>query len=345
MGKTLGLSTSSLVVCFAAFFNISGLAFAHGGGHKSKHRYGHVSKKGKHDHEASKFSLAVGASVSQSLGSGKNTAATNSPAKRQLSLLGGGHEGHDDGGSGEESSSDAKPGLAPFIGARMAYQVTGTYTANLTAGYFTNTGLADPTAGVGAMLPLSSRMMGNASLNAAAPLSEASRDSYKTTTVTATAGPTYRQGRWVGTMTALAAMSWYSKTIIVEEQPAAFRSESSSSLHLLDGDDGHDSGGGASSFPEESEGTGDREFNRYGARASAGYKLLRALRLDTGLGLAMVTHQFGPSTWVTDATIGQVTYTWTDYSGFIGLGLRKEDRSISAPSEPTIGAGVEYVFN
>ena len=342
------LAKLSFAIAILSFFYAVDLAFAHGGGHKSKHRYGHVSKKSGHDHEDSKFSLAFGASVSQSLSSGSNAAATRPSSKQQLSLLDEGHEGHDSGDNADDSSDDAKPGLAPFFGARMTYQATKAYSAILTAGYFTNTGIADPTVGIGAALPFSSRIVGNASLYAAAPVSKVSRDSYKITTVTATAGPTYRQGKWVSSLTSLVAMSWYSKTVIVEEvdEEAANTSGSPlSSFQLLHGDEGHDAGGGASSFPEESEGTGDREFNRYGVRAAGGYKLLKALRFDAGLGLAMVTHQFGPSTWVTDATISQLTYTWTDYSGFIGLALRKEDRSISAPSEPTIGAGVEYVLN
>ena len=342
------LTTFGLVVAALSLIYAADLAHAHGGGHKSKHRYGHVSKKSGHDHEDSRVSLALGASISQSLSSSSNAAATRPTSKRQLSLIDESHEGHDSGHSTDDGSSDEKPSLAPFFGARMTYQATETYSAILTAGYFTNTGIADLTAGIGAAVPFTSRVVGNASLYAAVPVSKVSRDSYKITTVTATAGPTYRQGKWVSSLTALVAMSWYSKTVIVEEveEKAAITSGSPlSSFQLLAGDEGHDAGGGASSFPEESEGTGDREFNRYGARAAGGYKILKALRFDVGLGLATVTHQFGAATWVTDATVSQLTYTWTDYSGFIGLALRKEDRAISAPSEPTIGAGVEYVFN
>lgn len=327
----------------------SSLAHAHG-----DHEHGSTKKKSKkksHDHaHDTGFSLELGVSVTQSLngksGSGDSGSGGSSGDDHSghSHLLLHGDEDHS-GGSGDESGDGGgttPPAFDPTLTARLNYYFVPSFGALVMAGYALESGAIDPEAGFAAKTRLNKRLTGDATLTASYPASKASQKNYKITTVKLTAGPTYRFGRYSLGFAASTAYAWYSKTIIYEDEPTT-QSQGLRSLNLLD--EGHDHGAEPVSPTDNDLSSGDREFSRWGGKSSIGYRILPRLRIDSSLGAFIINHQFGPPSWLTQATLAQLTYSLKSFSGYGGLLLSKEAPSLSAPTNPAINVGVGYVFH
>lgn len=323
---------------------------------KHAHRHGHSHGEEKeeardshagHGHahgSGSKFSFGLGLSLTQSLGDekageggggGESHGHSHGLTDDELAL----DEGHSHGG-GEAGASDSESsGPSTEIALIGGYQLTKRLGLNLGLGFIPSEGVGDPSLGVAYSMPLQRNSSLGSSFSATAPLSAASRDIYKITTLTAGVGPTMTRGKFTLGGRAQVSMTYYSKTIVVEREEDADHDHALRDFALQEGANHEEH---EVAVPEA--GTGDREFNRYGLSSNLGYRLAQRVSLGFGLGLAFVTHQFGPQTVETNATIVQGSYTWNAITGTLGLTTFAEGESIKAPTSPGLTAGVFYLY-
>src|SRR5690606_33928202 len=123
--------------------------------------------------------------------------------------------------------------------------------------------------------------------------------------------------------------TWYSKTVIVEEVDD---DEEAHVTYSLQHDHPHGPGAhgpGIEEFGNENLGTGDREFNRYTLESGYGYRWLSNLSLTAGGSFALVTHQFGPSTYESTLQIPQVDYGMGPFTFSAALTLFGTDTSFT----------------
>jgi hypothetical protein len=300
------------------------------------------NKKSAHTHShGTGFSFEVGLSVTKSLGKENSKSESGESAgddhsgHTNLKLDGDETHSHDGSDSGDGGGT-TPPAFDPTLTARLSYKFVPSFGALLLAGYALESGSIDPEAGVAATVSMSKRLIGNATVTASYPASKASQENYKITTIKLTAGPTYNLGRYTFGFAANTAYSWYSKTIIYEDEEGG----QSRQLRLLD--DGHDHDTAPVSPTDNDLSASDREFSRWGGKGSIGYKIFPRLRFDTSVGASLISRQFGPSTWLTQAMLAQVTYSMRNFSGYGGLLFSKEAASLSVPTVPAINVGVGY---
>lgn len=331
------------ILALALLFSESTL-FAHGSEHHNRRGYGHVKgkkiKKVRREPEHSRFSLSLGLSASQTFAN--SAGSQGQVARSNYSLL---HEGEDHSGESPDTPTTSTGSeTLTVLSAKASYEIMPDVDAFLMAGYYLSDGIADPS--LGAQYNFEVGNIGSfAALSASIPASDASQKLYKITTVTLAGGPMIPRKKWTLALTATLAASWYYKTVIVDDVEGAMMAPKQNLSSRLHGDEDHDhTSASSSSIPEDGE-TGDREFFRYGLKTGLNYKWTRKLKVDNALGAAYVSRQFGTNTWVTDATVAQLTYLFQPFSVFGGLSLRGEAAGPSVPSKPTIGVGAEYLIN
>lgn len=313
-----------------------GHGHAHEGEEEEGGKSGRTTKRDHHGHaHSSPWIFGAGVSVSKSFGSesneGSGEGGGSEAAHGHAHLVGEGHA-HDAGGEGS-SEEDSVNGVEPTVTLNAGYRLSEKIGLNLGLGFVPSSGLTDPSAGGTYSMKLSRSMSGNASLSATVPLSEASRKSYKITTVSLAAGPTVTRGRWTFGGRASVGMSSYSKTVVVEEEAGT-----ATTLRL------QDDHGDEHEIELEDEGTGDREFNRFGLTSTAAYRLTNAVRLATGLGGYYVTHQFGESKIETTMTVIEGGYTWKMLVASLGIITTGSDTSLTFPKTPGVTAAVLFIY-
>ena len=279
--------------------------FAHGDhAHPAETSGKNKSKSGKKSDEDIKsctFSLGLGSSISKPLTDPPTTSASIASMKAIVQPTYQ-HEGHD-GGGGDASGSGSSASFSTYFSAGVAYRMSKQVSLNLNFGYiFSDADLMDPSLGLSYSQPFAKKISLNYNVNLSAPVSKSSQNQFKITTLSISAGPRYAvTSKFSVGLSGVLSMTWYSKTVIVDEKNInPIPIERTTLLHS-DDEPGH--------APDEPvpQSTGNREFNRYGAKVSAGYKFGKA-RLDSNLGIAMIQKQFGASYWGLDATILQVGY-------------------------------------
>ncbi len=356
--------TLSLAALVAASFARSPDASAHGD------HGDHEAKKVKKKPATSKFSLALGVSVSKGIGTpssseaGSGAAPSEDHSGHQMLALHGGAEDGDSGaaapasgGASSGGGSTAAPAFDPTFTARGDYAFTKKMGLGLSIGFGISSGVLDPELGPTLKLPFGPKLSVNSALTATIPVSKASRDMYKTTTIKVTSGPTYTSGKISLGVSAIVAYAWYSKTVIVDDAPATKaaslqRPERSARPGLLlhgGADDGD--AGGAGAPPAGFNGpsgdnlaSSDREFSRYGLRSNFGYQFAKRFRSDSSLGAAMINHQFGASTWSTDATIAQISFSVANLTAYLAFAVSKSTPSPALPTDPNVSVGAGYLF-
>lgn len=324
-------------------------------GHQSKRTkkvssHQHTQKHDHGGHEHSKWSFGAGVSIAKGLGSG---AASDGGGGES----GDGHTGHthltaaDDGyslaegdthdGGGGETGGGSSSGVEPTFSTSVGYRITDNIGTNLGLSFGTSSGIGDPLVGMDFRLPKLGTVSSSVIPSFTIPVSKASADSYKITTFSTTWNPSKKSGKITYSASAGLAKSYYSKTVIVEEE-AEFKNPARKSLNLVQEDHNHDDEG----IHEEGEelDTGDREFDRYSVNTSAGYSLSKNFLAGVGLGVAMVTKQFGPSQIETNATILKGTYLWNSVATTLALGLSESQESFAAPKNPNVSLGLFYIF-
>lgn len=328
-----------IVIPTMILWSIATFSYAH-----SDHEHKKVKQSKKkttlHSHSrGTGFNFEVGLSVTKSLVNERSESGSGGSGGDDHSehshLHLDGDENHSDGDSDEDGGT-APPVLDPTLTARVTYNFIPSFGALFLAGYALEGGAVDPEAGVVTNISLSKRTMGNATLTASYPASKSSQDNYKITAIKLTAGPTYRLGRYNFGFAASTAYAWYSKTVIYEDDEGGQGGQ----FGLLD--QGHEHGTNPVSPTDNGLSSSDREFSRWGGTGSIGYNIFSRLRIDLSLGAFIINHQFGSSTWLSQATVAQLTYSIRGFSGYGGILLSKEDRSLSAPSVPAINVGIGY---
>ncbi len=281
--------------------------FAHGDhAHSAETSGKNKSKSGKRSDEDIKswaFSLGLGSSISKPL----TDPPTTSASLASITTFGVPqptyqHEGHD-GGGGDTSGSGSSASFSTYFSAGVAYRMSKQVSLNLNFGYiFSDADLMDPSLGLSYSQPFAKKISLNYNVNLSAPVSKSSQNQFKITTLSISAGPRYAvTSKFSVGLSGALSMTWYSKTVIVDEKNISPIPREKTALLHGDDEPGH--------APDEPvpQSTGNREFNRYGVKMSAGYKLGK-VRLDSNVGFAMIQKQFGASYWGLDATILQVGY-------------------------------------
>lgn len=247
-------------------------------------------------------------SVSLGLGIGFSKAVTEEPEEPASSESGSIRasgtylqEGHDHSGhgGGSDTGGSSSSTLSPYTFAGFSYMFTRKIGLSLGLNYdLRGGGLGDPGLGGSYAFRFARGLAGSATVGVTVPASGASRKAYKITTVSAGIGARKRLGKFSAGAGAGAAISWYSKTVIVDAAKTNF---------MLDEDADHD-GVGAGGAPT-SVGTGNREFDRVGVKAISGYQLLPSLSADSSVGLNVVKKQYGKAFLEVDVTFLQVTWS------------------------------------
>lgn len=337
------LKKNLVAVCCSSltFLGLDTTAMAHSSAKKRsrtyKHSHDHESEsKGKskghsHDHHHhSPFSLGMGMAVSKAFGESEHDHEHAEGEEEHTHLQGAAlHGGH--GGGGTPGEAGGEPDGQPYFSLNAGYEITERWQLNLTQGFSTSEGIADTALGVTYHYPFSSRLKLSTQAFATAPVSQESKESYKMTTVMIGAGPTWEKGRWEIGGKAYLAKSYYSKTIVIEEQTTEtplMLQEEPVDEHAL----------------EELGATGDREFDRYGFESEVAYKFARRWQFGVGVGASMATKQWGPKVYETEATLAQVTYNWKSLTTGLGFMVTSEAESFEPPKTPTAAFNIMYVY-
>lgn len=314
-------------------------AHSHGHSHEEEEEdedegHGHSHS---HAHSHSPFTFGLGFTFSRSFG---EEAAEEEEAEHSHALRGRDgyalHEGHS-----HEGGEAGEAGTATEFAISAGYALTKRLGTELEIGVSPDTGLADPTLGATYTFPLNKSTAVGTSLSATAPLSSESEKNYKIATISLSSGPTWSKGKFTVGVKAKLAKSYYSKTIIVEEE------EDEDHDHALRGfalDEDHDHEEGEEHEVEIDEGTGAREFDRYGVNSNLGYRLRKNWSLGCGLGVAYVTYQLSESKIETSLIVTQATYTWKSFSGTLGLLTTGVGDSFTFPTTPGVTAGLMYNY-
>lgn len=341
------------------------LSLASGALAHSDHVHEKISKKDKKGGDVSSVKVTVGVSVTKGFAGSGNAGAvggsgnTDDHSGHQHLLL---HEGENHGDSGGGSTTGAEgdtggdgrttaPAFDPTFTAKLDYGFTKILGLGLLLGYGYSGGLLDPEFGPTLKLPIGKKATFTSALTASYPASKAGRQNYKITSIKLVAGPNYEMGRFSLGFAATVAYAWYSKTIIVDEEPTT-----TTGLRLMSGeptgglgphggaDDGDTGGAGVQGPSGDNLASVDREFSRYGGRANVGYKINKRWRNDSSVGAAMINHQFGASSYATDATLAQLSFSYSSFAAYVALAFYKGAASISAPTEPSASVGLNYIF-
>lgn len=308
--------TANKIITGSIIFLYASLASSHGK-HSETVPFKKSKKTDAHSHaEGSALTLEVGLSVSRSLGNAASSEAGTSAGSSgddhsghtHASLIHGG-EDHGSEEAGEESGGTTPTAFDPTFTTRLTYNFVPRFATLLMAGYGLSGGVLDPEAGMKGTTSLGKDLTGTGILTASYPASKASKSNFKITTVKLASGPTYQAGKMSLGLQISTNYTWYSRTVLIDDEPSA-----------------------------------DREFSRWGGTGSIGYNLRRQLRLDSSLGVSLIKHQFGPSKWSTQATLAQLTYSRGNFSIYGGCLLTKVAASPSVPTTPGINLGVGYVF-
>lgn len=298
--------------------------------HKHSHRHDHGHSHG-HGHNHSPFTLGLGMTVSKAFGEDEHdhehVEGEDGHTHLQGAALHGGH-----GGGGNPAEAGGEPDGQPYFSVNAGYELTERWQLNLTQGYSVSTGIADTAFGITYNLPFSKRLKLASQLFATAPISEESKASYKMTTIVVSTGPTWEKGRWEISAKAYLAKSYYSKTIVVEDETAQ-----GTPLKLQDEPiDEH--------ALEELGATGDREFDRYGFESEIAYRFAKRWQFGVGGGASMATKQWGATMYEVEATLAQLNYNWKTLTTGLGFMMTSEAESFSAPNTPMVSFNVMYVF-
>lgn len=294
--------------------------------HKHSHD-DHGHSHGGHNH--SPFSLGLGMSVSKALK--EEVHAEGEEGHTHLMEGLGLHGGH---GGGTPGEAGGEPDGQPYFSATAGYELSERWQLNLTQGFSSNTGIADTAFGITFSLPMTKRLKLSTTAAATAPISQESKDSFKITTVMIGAGPTWKKGRWEISAKGYLAKSYYSKTVVIEEEtatgttPLRFQEEPPIDEHAL----------------EELGATGDREFDRYGAESEIAYRMAKRWQFGIGGGGAMATKQWGATMYEVEATLAQLTYSWKSLSTSLGFMMTSEAEKFQAPDTPTVAFNIMYIF-
>ncbi len=330
--KTLLKQLVALCCGSALVIGLETNALAHGSHDAKKkrsrtHKHSHDDHGHGHDHSHSPFSLGLGMSISKAFQEEHAEEEGHTHLTEGLGL----HGGHGGGGApGEESG---EPDGQPYFSATAGYALSERWQLNLTQGFSTGTGIADTAFGITFNLPMSKRLKLSTTVAATAPISKESKESFKTTTVMIGAGPTWQKGRWELSGKAYLAKSYYSKTVVIEEQTT----DTATPLRLQEEPiDEH--------ALEELGATGDREFDRYGAESEVAYRMAKRWQFGVGVGGAIATKQWGPTVYETEATIAQITYSFKALSTGLGFMMTAEGEQFQAPNTPMASFNVMYIF-
>lgn len=349
--RYLNLQGSLFLVCAFATFSLSMPAYSHGD-------HGHEApKKAKRKPKTSNLKLTIGASATKGLGnddgdasSTGNGSSTPTSGHQHLNLHGDEDHGSS-GGSGSTGSGTAAPAFDPILNARLDYAFSKRLGFGLLLGYGFETGFQDPEAGPTSTFLINKNATYNSALTASYPASKESVKNYKITSIKLITGPTYTSGAISFGVAASVAYAWYSKTVIIDEsaESKALNIRKSRAKAQLHGEEEEEESGGeeepgAEGPSGDNLASADREFSRYGGRLTFGYQISKLWRADSSLGASMINHQFGPSTWATDATLAQLSFSYSDFMTYLAVSLFKEAPQIAAPSTPSGTIGLSYTF-
>lgn len=321
---------------------------AHREEHDQEHGHEHEDHGHSHDHAHSPFSLLAGISIAKSFGGETAEGDGGSEAEHGHShgLRNAGyslHEGHshDEGAEGEEASADE-----PTFSLSAGYRLSKRWGLALGLAFAPTAGIGDPQLGVNHSRVLSKTSNLLSSFSASLPLSKASNDTYKITTLSVGTGPVWVKNRYTYGVRGSLAKSYYSKTVIVEEEAEPEEGVALTPMRLQEDEHAHEDEAHVEDHEHEAEeaGTGPREFDRYSVNGSLTYRLARRWLLGSGLGISFVKAQFGDSSIETNATVIQGTYSWKSYSASLGLITSGAAESFTIPTTPGLTAGVFYIY-
>ncbi len=322
--------------------------------HKHDHS-GHQHSHSGHRHKHSDLTFGVGLNGSYTMGgeasSGSGEAGGSSHAGHNHLRLHGG-DGHDHGGGGGSSES-GDAGMSLVVETSAGYQLTKNFSLNANVGFNPSEGLEDPIAGATLMVPMARRVKGEITASASAPVSAASANLGRMTTLRGTAGPIYKYKRWTLKAQAQVAYHIYNKPVplLGEEEGHdddhdhdsaadadhdADHDDHSHGLRLLDDDEedhAHDN------YAEMLMG---RETVRIGGLASIGYKLSRSWSTISSGTIAIVNHAATPQTYSTFLDVVRLQYTWKSLTSSAVFSMFGEGEQLQMPTIPAIGFGVEY---
>lgn len=120
------------------------------------------------------------------------------------------------------------------------------------------------------------------SVGLSAPVSKASQDNSKITTVSLSSGPQFNFRKWSFSVAATASSSWYSQTELTEGQAKDLAVNEQTLTEPLGGvllDAGQDHSESTAAAGSNSTSGLSRELNRYGGKGGIGYKILSNLAI------------------------------------------------------------------
>lgn len=314
--------------------------------HSHDHNHHDHDHHDHHDHDEKGFTFSGGFSISQGFGgssasseeSGSHAGHQHLTGPESFSLHNGDGESH----GGESGAKEGENGstLEPTLLATVGYKFSKRLALNLDLSYGFSTGIGDPSLGLAIRGPKIGSVSSTIVPSITAPLSKASRESYKVTTFSLSYNPTWKVKRLAMAGTLGISKSYYSKTIIVDEDEDEEALTGLRSRQMLQEEEEE----GELEAGAEDVGTGDREFDRYTIALSGDYPIYKRWTLGSGYSLAFVKMQFGPSQIESTFTALKTSYTRNHISGTLSGGLFASDKSFVIPNKPIIGFSLLYIF-
>ena len=247
------------------------------------------------------------------------------------------------GGSGTTTS-----GFAPVFNFKMGYRVGDALSFSLNVFADTVSGARDPGLGVHYIFPIATQLSGLVSLSATVPLTQASRDNAKFTTVTGSLITLYQSGSFYGGVGGFVSGSAYG-----DSQAAPVQGAATSRSVIRKGAD--PSGSTNHTHDEKQSQTQsaqqtslvNRELVRTGGFLYLGTALTKGLSLTASAGLGSIYREEGDLGWVTDVTVARLAYGTGGLQGSVAFSLLSDSRGtdgLSAPSQPFLGFRLQYLF-
>ncbi len=212
-----------------------------------------------------------------------------------------------------------------FLKAYGGYLISPTIETRLTGRFLLPKDLLDPTLSLGLSFPLSRVWMGSGMLSLAFPISEQSRSIHRFSTVMLNAGSHYRRARWL------------------------FGIFASTAFHLYNSSDNHSHDGAQHTLASIEPHTTTshphpREKVQYGGNLLWGYRPHAVWLLSQGASLAQSLREQNASAWITELSVGKITYFRDHVEAGVGFSLRSDESAMSFPSNSFISLLLQYHF-
>lgn len=255
------------------------------------------------------------------------------------------HAGEDHSVSILDGSGGVSGGSLPVITLKGGYRLTQGLSLSASIPIDLAGGVRDLAIGPNLSFRLSPSFLANLSLTATAPISTASREEGKLTTITLALNTLWlsRGGKY------FAGAGLYGSGIVYRPGPEGTASTSRgvakirAHIETQSGQD-HDEHDGTELLSSTS---GIGELVRTGVSTYAGLSLTDNLSANVSFGAGTVYLTEGPLNFVTDATLARVAYSSSGFMGAVGFSLLSDPKgtpNFTLPTQPYVGFKLQYVF-